>query len=72
VDLCEFEGSLVVYRVPGQPGIPRETLSGKTKQSKKLDSWIGQRNFQNTLEYLTPFFAQRSGYICISLSPTGS
>jgi hypothetical protein len=31
--ISEFEASLV-YRVPGQPGIHRETLSGKTKQNK--------------------------------------
>ena len=26
-DLCEFEASSLVYRVPGQPGTHRETLS---------------------------------------------
>jgi hypothetical protein len=32
--ISEFEASLV-YRVPGQPGLHRETLSRKTKKKKK-------------------------------------
>jgi hypothetical protein len=32
--ISEFEASLV-YRVPGQPGLYRETLSPKTKKKKK-------------------------------------
>jgi hypothetical protein len=33
-DLCEFKAKLV-YRVLGQPGLHRETLSGKQKQKQK-------------------------------------
>jgi hypothetical protein len=32
--ISEFKASLV-YRVPGQPGLHRETLSQKTKKKKK-------------------------------------
>jgi hypothetical protein len=32
--ISEFKASLV-YRVPGQPGLHRETLSRKTKKKKK-------------------------------------
>jgi hypothetical protein len=33
-DLCEFENSLA-YRVSGQPGLHRETLSRKTRNKTK-------------------------------------
>jgi hypothetical protein len=34
VGICEFKASLV-YRVPGQPGLHRETLVSKKKKKKK-------------------------------------
>ena len=34
VDFCEFKANLV-YKVPGQPGLHRETLSKKNKNKNK-------------------------------------
>jgi hypothetical protein len=39
--ISELEASLV-YRVPGQPGLYRETLSQKTKTNKQKNVFINK------------------------------
>jgi hypothetical protein len=43
--ISEFKASLV-YKVPGQPGLHRETLSQKKKKKKK-NVEIRKKNMQN-------------------------
>jgi hypothetical protein len=43
--ISEFEASLV-YRVPGQPGLHRETLSGKkTNKKQKQNKQTNKKNW---------------------------